>query len=96
MACVINNLNMPGSSSSSVSSSSSIKYDWDMLEGDLTESVINLYIQRNSPKSSRYQTNNNIKCYFFPDKGHKLRRHIVHFVLANMRFPSIEEYTPFF
>ena len=63
MACVSNNLNKPGSPSSSVSSSSSMKYDWDMLEGDLTESEINSYIQLNIPKSSSYQTYNNIKCY---------------------------------
>lgn len=51
------------SPTSSTTSSSSTKYDWELLESNINSTEIATYIKCNIPRTQSYQNNYNVKCY---------------------------------
>ena len=68
----------PSPTSSISSSSSSIKYDWELLESGINSTEIATYIKHNIPRTQAYQNNYNVKCFFCQDEfgrvNHKIKR----------------------
>ena len=76
--CLNYNDDRPPSPTSSTTSSSSTKYDWELLESNINSTEIATYIKCNIPRTQSYQNNYNVKCYFCLDElecvNHKIKR----------------------
>ena len=76
--CLNYNDDRPPSPTSSTTSSSSTKYDWELLESNINSTEIDTYIKCNIPRTQSYQNNYNVKCYFCLDElecvNHKIKR----------------------
>ena len=76
-ACCNYNDDRPPSPSSSISSSSN-KYDWELLESGINSFEYIKSIKQNIPRLQAYQNNYNVKCYFCQDEfgcvNHKIKR----------------------